>query len=148
MIESLLGDLFPAHANLTLRQRDVLLEDVKLPDKERESLRALPLFDKELFPTDFQALDERVTDQQLKLSSSQLFTQMLQKNTPSSAPAAKGTTSKPRKPKKQRQKPSQTQTSSRQSGSGGSRPAKKTQSAAKPKGNQGFRKGNKPSENT
>ena len=106
MIESLLGDLFPAHANLTLRQRDVLLEDVKLPDKERESLRALPLFDKELFPTDFQALDERVTDKQLKLSSSQLFTQMLQKNTPSSAPAAKGTTSRPRKPKKQRQKPS------------------------------------------
>ena len=61
LFESLLGDLLPAHANLTLRQRDVLLEGVIVPETERESLRKLPLFVKELFPTDFQALDERVT---------------------------------------------------------------------------------------
>ena len=87
-----------------------------------------------------------ISDKRLKSSQSTLFDQMLKKGVPSSAAAARGT-SKPKGSKKQRQKPSQTQTSSRQSGSGGSRPAKK-KSSAKPKGGQDFQKGNKPSGST
>eukprot|EP00919_Chromeraceae_sp_WS-2016_P057524 GHVR01136346.1.p1 GENE.GHVR01136346.1~~GHVR01136346.1.p1 ORF type:complete len:111 (+),score=3.67 GHVR01136346.1:128-460(+) len=55
LVEDQLAFLLASFANVTLRQSDILLKDIKLPDRERESLRKLPLFEKDLFPVDFQA---------------------------------------------------------------------------------------------
>ena len=148
LVESLLGDLLPAHANLTLRQRDVLLEGVSLPERERENLRKLPLFDKDLFPVDFQALDDRVSAQIFTSTRTSLFDKMLKSTAASAGSASKGSSKAAKGPKKSRPKTNQSQAPSKQAGSGGSRPDSKKKSAAKPKGKQNFRQGSKPSENT
>ena len=113
LVESLIGDLLTTHANLTLRQRDVLLKNSKLPSKESESLWSIPLFDTELFPCDLLALDARLTASQFQVNQQLVFEKLAKTSSSSSVPSAT-VTSEPRgKAKKQNQKPAQTRSYSR-----------------------------------
>eukprot|EP00918_Siedleckia_nematoides_P077783 GHVU01170100.1.p1 GENE.GHVU01170100.1~~GHVU01170100.1.p1 ORF type:complete len:129 (+),score=9.67 GHVU01170100.1:258-644(+) len=98
LIDALLVDLLTSYANNTLRQRDVLLKDVKLAEKEKESLRGLPLFARELFPVDFQALAQRLESDQSRINTDLLISTLAQQNVaakaaskpPPSQPASAG----------------------------------------------------------
>eukprot|EP00919_Chromeraceae_sp_WS-2016_P080030 GHVR01189343.1.p1 GENE.GHVR01189343.1~~GHVR01189343.1.p1 ORF type:complete len:167 (-),score=17.57 GHVR01189343.1:57-557(-) len=107
LIDALVAELLPVHANLTLRQRDILLRDNDLPDLECEALRKLPLFHKEIFPVDLQALDARITTDRRLINQNLAFEKMAKANTApaaSAAPAPSQTQSK-----KARQKAAQAQ---------------------------------------
>ena len=137
LVVNLLGELLPAHANLTLRQRDLLLEDSSLPVKEQTSLRGLPLFSKALFPVDFEALEEKLQAKQV-LSSQALANERIAQIVISSA-SNKGPSgsSKPvRQAKKATSKPPKTVASSKASVPA---PQKQDKRGKKPAGKKVFR---------
>eukprot|EP00919_Chromeraceae_sp_WS-2016_P003659 GHVR01008915.1.p1 GENE.GHVR01008915.1~~GHVR01008915.1.p1 ORF type:complete len:196 (-),score=9.19 GHVR01008915.1:160-747(-) len=141
LIESLIADLLPAHANLTLRQRDIHLHGCDLPVPEYEALRRLPLFGKELFPTDLDALDVRVSTSRLVSDQQVVFASLAHKNTTSSAPVSASASKPGSKAKRSRRKTPQTQ-ASQKGGSGRGQSYSKSKPAAK-KG-QNFCPGDKP----
>ena len=112
LIDALQGDLLPAYANSTLRQRDLLLEESSLPLKERETLRRLPLFDREVFPADLQALDYRLVERQARLDQNLAFQGLARLPASLSALTAKGTAKPKGKAKQNPPQPMQTQTTS------------------------------------
>jgi hypothetical protein len=73
LVDALAAELAVLYANNTLRQRDILLKDTKLPKVDSSVLRKLPLFEKDIFPTDLDKLSVRLAADQQKLDEAKAF---------------------------------------------------------------------------
>eukprot|EP00919_Chromeraceae_sp_WS-2016_P062847 GHVR01148767.1.p1 GENE.GHVR01148767.1~~GHVR01148767.1.p1 ORF type:complete len:318 (+),score=46.77 GHVR01148767.1:2-955(+) len=80
LIEAQVADLLLDFVRLTLRQRDVLLQNVSVSEKDKEALRGLPLFEKELFPVDFEALELRINSERTREQKLAMFTELARKS--------------------------------------------------------------------
>eukprot|EP00919_Chromeraceae_sp_WS-2016_P069044 GHVR01163524.1.p1 GENE.GHVR01163524.1~~GHVR01163524.1.p1 ORF type:complete len:197 (+),score=28.69 GHVR01163524.1:72-662(+) len=76
LIEAQIADLLVNFVTLTLKQRDILLQNVPVSEKEKEALRRLPLFEKELFPVDFETLELRINSQRTREQKLAMFTEL------------------------------------------------------------------------
>eukprot|EP00920_Eleutheroschizon_duboscqi_P004321 GHVT01009951.1.p1 GENE.GHVT01009951.1~~GHVT01009951.1.p1 ORF type:complete len:165 (-),score=12.40 GHVT01009951.1:129-623(-) len=80
LIEAQVADMLVIFVQLTLRQRDILLQNVPVAEKEKEALRELPLFEKELSPIDFQALELRFEAERTRNQKLAMFTELARKS--------------------------------------------------------------------
>ena len=101
LIEAQVADLLFNFVQVTLRQRDVLLQYAALPEKDKEALRGLPLFEKDLSPVDLEALELRLESDRTRVQKLAMYTELARKSaaTPvvSNPPPAKPTVSQPAK---------------------------------------------------
>ena len=80
LIEAQVADLLLDFVRLTLRQRDVLLQNVQVAEKDIEALRELPLFERKLFPVDFDALELRLNTERTRVQKLAMYTELARKS--------------------------------------------------------------------